>query len=106
MTQQQVPDPYEAILFNERSEIEIAEIRKLMCDWDQATYPSIATSIVKHARKHGFAEQYLRYLRKAKNFNKKGARKKRLPDGADRWNKGAEFLMERNGKIITYGENL
>ena len=44
-------------------------------------------------------------LRKAANFKKKGARKKLLPDGAIRWNKGAEFLIERDGKIVTYGEN-
>ena len=76
-----------------------------MSDWDRATYPTLAMSIVKHARKHGFPDQYLRYLRKAKNFSKKGARKKLLLDGATRWNKGAEFLIERDGRIITYGEN-
>ena len=42
----------------------------------------------------------------ASNFNKKGAHKTVLPDGAIRWNrKDGEFLIERNGKIVTYGYN-
>jgi hypothetical protein len=98
-------DPYEAILFDRYTEAETTEIQTLMANWDRATYPTLAASIVKHAQKHSFAEDYLRYLRKAANFNKKGARRKQLPDGATRWNKGQEFLIERNGKIITYGEN-
>lgn len=80
-------------------------MQTLMMDWNQATYPTLATNIVKHSQKHGFTGEYLRYLRKAANFNKKGARQKRLPDGAIRWNKGSEFLIERDGKIVTYGKN-
>lgn len=99
------PDPYENELYSDYTETEIIEIQSLMTYWDRATYPTLATSIVKHVKKHGFAEDYLRYLRKASNFNKKGARKKLLPDGATRWNKGDEFFIERNGKIVTYGEN-
>lgn len=99
------PDPYESELYSSYTETEIIEIQSLMADWDRATYPTLACSIVKHAKKHGFSEEYLRYLRKASNFNRKGARKKLLPDEAIRWNKGSEFLIERNGKIVTYGEN-
>ena len=98
-------DPYEADLFQNYTDDAIAEIQTLMQSWDQATYPTLPTSIVKHADKHGFVGDYLRYLRKAANFNKKGARKKLLPDEATRWHKGSEFLIERNGKIVTYGEN-
>ena len=98
-------DPYEQTLYELYSEVEIAEIKMLMQSWDCATYPTLATSVVKHALKHGFTGEYLRYLRKANNFSKKGARKKQLPDGAVRWNRGKEFLIERGGKIITYGEN-
>lgn len=98
-------DRYEEILCEQYSENEVAEIQTLLQRWDRATYPTVAASVVKHARKHGFVGEYLRYLRKANNFNKKGARKKQLPDGASRWNKGKEFLIERGGKIITYGEN-
>jgi hypothetical protein len=88
------------------TEEEISEIQALMDSWDQATYPTLATSIEKHAEKHSFPGEYLRYLRKAANLKKKGARKKLLADGAIRWNKGAEFLIERNGKTVTYGENV
>lgn len=98
-------DPYEAILYDRYTAEEIAEVQQLIAAWDQATYPTLPSSIVKHAQKHGFTEDYLRYLRKANNFNKKGVRKKSLPDGATRWNKGREFLIERNSKIVTYGEN-
>ncbi|MBE9013222.1 hypothetical protein IQ250_23780, partial [Pseudanabaenaceae cyanobacterium LEGE 13415] len=69
-------DPYEQILSISYTEDEILEIEALMTDWDQATYSTIAHSIIDHAERHGFAGDYLRYLRKAKNFNKKGARQK------------------------------
>jgi hypothetical protein len=98
-------DFYETILYSSYSPNEVAEIQKLIEGWDKATYPTRPASIVGHARKHGFGDDYLRYLRKAANFNKKGARKKLLPNDAVRWNKGNEFLIERYGKIVTYGEN-
>ncbi|KAM3100911.1 hypothetical protein ACKFKF_10595 [Phormidesmis sp. 146-12] len=84
-------DPYESILFNSYTETEIEEIESLVTAWDKATYPTVAASIVRHANKHGFQNDYLRYLRKAASFNKKGARKKDLPDRAVRWNKGNQF---------------
>lgn len=96
---------YENELLEGYSESETAEVEALMMTWDRATYPTLAMSIVRHAKKHGFAGEYLRYLRKAANFNKKGARRKLLPNEAIRWNKGSEFLIEREGKIVTYGEN-
>ncbi|HLP90026.1 MAG TPA: hypothetical protein VK184_15725 [Nostocaceae cyanobacterium] len=101
----QQPDPYEKILFEGYTDIEIAEIKNLMEKWDKASYPTLANSIIDHADRHGFTGNYLKYLRKAANFNEKGARKKLLPNGADRWNKGNEFIIERNGKIVSYGEN-
>ncbi|MGH7998689.1 MAG: hypothetical protein ACREPR_04465 [Brasilonema sp.] len=104
-SQSQRVDPYEEILFRDYAEAEIAEMKSLMENWDKATYTTLANSIVDHADRHDFTGNYLKYLRKANNFNKKGARKKTLPDGALRWNKGNEFLIERNGKIVSYGEN-
>jgi hypothetical protein len=103
----QIPqtDPYEKILFAGYTDAESAEIKNIMEMWDKATYPTLANSIVDHANRHGLAGNYLKYLRKSINFNKKGARKKILPNGADRWNKGDEFIIERNGKIVSYGEN-
>lgn len=104
-TQTQPTDTYEEILFKGYTEAEVAEIKILMENWDKATYATLANSIVDHADRHDFEDNYLKYLRKAKNFNKKGARKKILSDGAVRWNKSDEFLIERNGKIVSYGQN-
>jgi hypothetical protein len=103
--QSQPTDPHEEILFTGYTEDEIVEIKILMKNWDKASYFTLANSIVDHADRHDFENNYLKYLRKANNFNKKGARKKILSDGAVRWNKGNEFLIERNGKIVSYGEN-
>ena len=98
-------DPYADLLYSNYTDDEIAEMQRLMESWYKATYPTLATNIVKHAKKHGFEGDHLRYLRKASNFNKRGAKTKYLPDGVIRWNKGDEFLIERDGKIVTYGEN-
>ncbi|NET55775.1 MAG: hypothetical protein F6K47_06295 [Symploca sp. SIO2E6] len=98
-------DSYQQILVAGYSDSEIAEIHILMQKWDKATYPTLANSIVDHANRHGFKGNYLKYLRKAANFPKKGARKTKLPKGTLRWNKGTEFLIERDNKIISYGEN-
>ena len=98
-------DIYEQILLERYTDAEIAEIKSLMLNWDKATYPTLSHSIVDHADRHGFRDDYLRYLRKASNFQIKGARKKLLPNGAYRWNKGSEFIIKRDSKIISYGEN-
>jgi len=96
---------YEQILFRGYSQEEIKEIQDLMQNWERATYPTLAHSIVDHADRHGFKNDYLKYLRKSANFHKKGAKKKQLPNGTLRWNKGTEFLIERNNKLISYGDN-
>ncbi len=98
-------DPYESLLFQNYTEAEIREILSLMTEWDLATYNSIAHSIVDHTERHGFQTDYLKYLRKAHNFNRKRSKRKDLSDGSVRWHKGIEFLIERNGKIVSYGEN-
>ncbi|MGK7885348.1 MAG: hypothetical protein AB4057_12085 [Crocosphaera sp.] len=98
-------DRYQKILFTGYSEQEIEEIQMLMEKWDKATYPTLANSIVDHADRHNFQDNYLKYLRKAANFNKKGAKKTKLPNGTMRWNKGTEFIIERDNKIVSYGEN-
>lgn len=104
MNQNNAEDPYQQILFEGYTEQEIAEIQILMQKWDKATYPTLANSIIDHAERHGFKANYLTYLRKAANFNKKGARKTKLPNGAWRWNKGTEFIIEKGNKIISYGD--
>jgi hypothetical protein len=77
-----------------------------MANWDKTTYPSLTQGVVDHANRHNFGDNYLKYLRKANNFNKKGAKRKILPNNAVRWNRENEFIIERNGKIISYGENI
>lgn len=84
----------------------LGEAKKLMSRWDKSTYSSVASSIRDHATRHGFGKDIPKYLRKAANFNKRGAKQKNLEGGATRWNrKNGEFLIERNGKIVTYGIN-
>ena len=72
----------------------------------KGTYDSLAKSIRDHAKRHGFGDDIPKYLRKAAAFNKKGAKKTVLDDGAVRWNrKNGEFLIERDGNIMSYGIN-
>ena len=105
MNPNNLDDPYQQMLFEGYTDREIIEIQTLMQKWDKATYPTLENSIVDHADRHGFKANYLKYLRKAANFNKKGARRTKLPKGTLRWNKGTEFIIERDKKIISYGEN-
>ncbi|OUS24651.1 hypothetical protein A9Q99_24095 [Gammaproteobacteria bacterium 45_16_T64] len=84
----------------------LKEAKQLMSRWDKATYDTLSDSIRDHAKRHGFGNDIPKYLRKAANFNKKGAKQKTLDDGATRWNrKNGEFLIERDGEIVTYGVN-
>jgi len=86
--------------------IPFKEAKKLMSKWDKSSYSTVSNSIRDHAKRHGYGDDILKYLRKAENFNKKGAKKKILENGATRWNrKSGEFLIERKGKIVSYGKN-
>lgn len=83
-----------------------AEEKHLLSKWSKGSYDSIIESVIDHANRHGFANKYAQYLRKAAAFNKRGAKKKKLDDGAIRWNrKNGEFIIERGGKIVSYGIN-
>lgn len=84
----------------------LKEAKQLMYKWDKAAYDTLSGSIRDHAKRHGFGDDIPKYLRKAANFNKKGAKQKTLEDSATRWNrKNGEFLIEGDGKIVTYGVN-
>lgn len=94
------------------TELEVAEIQQYITEWDASTYISVAQSILDHASRKEFDP--LRYLRKAHNFNKKGA--VRVPkngyrgDGSSVYRKGNEYLIVRPNrfgveKIVTYGVN-
>ena len=99
---------------------EALEIQQYLCDWEAGTYDNVAQSVLDHAERKGFSP--LRYLRKAHNFNRKGAT--RIPrwsttdrrssgyrqDNLAVYRKGGEFLIVRPDsfgvdKIVTYGIN-
>jgi len=94
------------------TDAEISELQQYILKWDAGTYASAAQSVMHHAERKGFDP--LKYLRKAHNFNKKGA--KRVPksgcrlDGSAVYRKEDEFLIVRPDpygieKIVTYGIN-
>jgi RHS repeat-associated protein len=83
----------------------LKEARRLVSMWDKSTFESITASIRYHAGTHGYADDIAKYLRKAAEFNKKGANKTIKNDVITWTRKSGEFLMERFGKIVTYGQN-
>lgn len=105
-------DPFFDQLCKGYTDLEVAEIQQYIAEWDSSTYTSVAQSILDHASRKEFDP--LRYLRKAHNFNKKGA--VRVPkngyrrDGSSVYRKGNEYLIVRADrfgveKIVTYGVN-
>lgn len=100
-------DPWLDKLFSvAENESQVREIERLMLRWGQASYDSVAHCIVNHANRHGYPGNYLKYLRKAAHFNKKRSRKSSREPGVYRWNRrNDEYLIERDGKIVSYGMN-
>lgn len=100
-------DPWLDKLFSvAQNEAQVEEIERLMLRWGQANYKSVAHCIVDHANRHQYPGNYLKYLRKAENFNKKRSRKSSPAPGVRRWNKfNDEYLIEREGQIVSYGKN-
>ncbi len=64
-------DPFFAELIKRYSEVEIAEIKRYLTDWDAASYLSVSHKILDHAERKKIDS--LKLLRKAHNFNKKRA---------------------------------
>jgi hypothetical protein len=90
------------------NEAQVEEIERYMQAWGvgkpEQNFDSRAHCIIWHADKHGGGD-ILRYLRKANNFNKRRARMKWV-FGAKRWRrKSGEFMIERDGKIVSYGHS-
>jgi hypothetical protein len=92
----------------------LAEQVELLSQWESGTYPSPESSARDHYARH--REDFdpiptlWEYLRKAQGFDKNTAR--RVPslgtrtDGTVRFiSKSGEFLIERNGKIVSFGCN-
>lgn len=85
--------------------ITYTEAKMLVGRWGRGTQPSRAANIRHHVRERGNNNLW-RYLRKAYNFNKKGAVSKPLPNDRIHYErKSGEFLIEHNGYIVTYGFN-
>ncbi|HEY9706454.1 MAG TPA: hypothetical protein V6C58_28735, partial [Allocoleopsis sp.] len=64
-------DPYFQQLCAGYTKSEIAEIEQYLKEWNAASYISVAQNILDHADRKGL--DALKLLRKAHNFNKKGA---------------------------------
>jgi len=64
-------DPFFIELTKGYSKAEITEIKTYLTDWDMASYLSVSHNILDHAQRKNFDP--LKLLRKAHNFNKKGA---------------------------------
>jgi len=112
MPNEAASDPYLDQLFEGYTATEVAEIQQYLAEWEAGTYGSVAQSVMDHAERKGV--ELLKYLRKAHNFNKRGAI--RVPrtgyraDGSAVYRKGNEFLIVRPApygveKIVTYGIN-
>ncbi|QDG52476.1 hypothetical protein FIV42_17550 [Persicimonas caeni] len=81
------------------------EFERLSKNWNKGNHDTLAESLRYHANKHG-GGNLKKYLRQANAFNKRGAKRTKLPNGAVRYNKGnGEFLIKRNGGIVSYGRN-
>jgi hypothetical protein len=107
-----IADPFLEQLLEGYTKAEATEIQRYLNEWDASTYISVAESILDHATRKRI--EPLKYLRKAHNFNKKGAI--RVPKAGYRWDgsavyrKGNEYLIVRpdqfgTEKIVTYGVN-
>jgi len=112
MTDDPFTDPYLNELLKGYRDAEIAELQQYLLEWEAGTYNNVAHSVIHYAERKQFDP--LKYLRKAHNFSKKGA--KRVPisgyrsDGSAVYRKENEFLIVRQDqygveKIVTYGIN-
>jgi glutathione peroxidase-family protein len=85
--------------------LKYSEAKWLVSRWGKGSFPSRGLNIRHHVRTRGENDLW-KYLRKAYNFHKRGAETKLQSDGTWRFErKDGEFLIERDGKIVTYGYN-
>jgi hypothetical protein len=86
----------------EKARCSLTEAKKLINKWDKGNHYTICDSIRYHVKKHGDGDT-LKYLRKAYNFNKKGAHHFTRSDGSTIYKrKSGEYLIERYAKIVSY----
>lgn len=112
MTDELSKDPFFEKLSQGYNDSEIAEIKQYLTEWDIASYLSVSHNILDHALRKNF--DTLKLLRKAHNFNKKGAiripKKSYRRDNSAVYRKSNEYLIVRPNqfgieKIVTYGVN-
>lgn len=105
-------DPSLRELLQDYTDAESSELQQYLSKWEAGTYNGVVQSVIHHSERKEF--DLLRYLRKAHNFSKKGA--KRVPksgyrsDGSAVYRKENEFLIVRPDqygveKTVTYGIN-
>lgn len=105
-------DPFFEKLCQAYTSSEIAEIKQYLTEWNQASYISVSHNILDHAERKQVDP--LKLLRKAHNFNKKGAlrvpKKGYRQDSSAVYRKENEYLIVRPDqfgieKIVTFGVN-
>jgi hypothetical protein len=86
--------------------IKLTEAKRLIGRWGKGSFKKRKLNIKSHVVTRGSLDTW-RYLRKAYNFNKTGASSSGVRfDGSIFYKRqNGEFLIERDGKIVTYGQN-
>ena len=86
--------------------IKLTEAKSLIARWEKGSFKKRKLNIKSHVRTRGRSDTW-GYLRKADNFNKTRASSSGIrSDGSILYKrKSGEFLIERDGKIVTYGQN-
>jgi hypothetical protein len=89
-----------------RETISFAIKKKLLRQWDRATFATRAASARWHYQKHGWQRTVWQYLAPAEAFGRSSAATRLLHNGDVYYSRrNGEFLIERRGLIVTYGIN-
>lgn len=83
--------------------LSIEEEAALYAKWDRGTFPTVEESVSYHHLKHGGGMNLREYLRNAAAFNRAGARRTLSRDAEKFSTEKDEFLIEKQGKIVSYG---
>jgi hypothetical protein len=76
---------------------------ELYAKWDPGSFATVEQSISYHHVKHGRGMTRWEYLQKAAAFQRQGALKTMARDHEKYFHPTGEFLIENNGKIVSYG---
>lgn len=85
--------------------VTLTEAKRMVARWGKGTFNDREANIRHHVSKRGNNNLW-RYLAQSYNFNKKGASTKLLAGGRIHFEReSGEFLIEKDGYIVTYGRN-